>query len=92
LKSLELSHNTELSLLECNDNKLTTLDVSNNKELKSLKCFNNLLTSLDVSENGALSNLDCTNNPFLTEIWLKTGQAIGDFKYDTSVATIKYKD
>jgi hypothetical protein len=47
---------------------------------------------LDVSENVALTYLYCLSNQLLTEIWLKTGQTIAEFYYDTSITTIKYKE
>ena len=31
------------------------------------------------------------SNPYLAEIWLKEGQTISEFTYDTSVAEVKYK-
>ena len=92
LTSLDLSHNTALIQLWCYSNQLTSLDVSKNKVLEYLHCYNNQLTSLDVSQNTALKELSCFSNPALTEIWLKTGQTIHNFSYDTDVATIKYKD
>ena len=91
LTDLDVSRNTELTVLYCQNNLLTSLDVSYNTALVDLDCRNNRLTSLDVSHNRALTGLWCNNNPLLTEIWLKTGQTIEDFKYDTDVATIKYK-
>ena len=92
LTSLDVSHNTALTSLGCFDNQLTSLDVSHNTALTTLYCYNNHLTSLDVSYNTALTSLFCSSNPQLTEIWLKTGQTINYFEYDTSIATIKYKD
>ena len=92
LTSLDVSMNTKLTHLSCDHNQLTSLDVSNNTALIGLDCSDNQLSSLDVSKNTALSDLLCYKNPLLTEIWLKTGQVIQFFSYDTSVATIKYKD
>ena len=91
LTSLDVSKNTSLQYLYCDNNQLTSLDVSNNPALTHLNCSQNQLTSLDVSKNTALQKLYCYNNPNLAEIWLKTGQTIQDFSYDTGVATIKYK-
>ena len=91
LTSLDLSNNTALTSLHCCENQLTSLDVSNNTALTSLFCYSNQLTSLDVSKNTNLYRLDCRSNPYLTEIWLKTGQTIEDMQYDTDIATIKYK-
>ena len=92
LTSLDLNHNSALQILYCYENQLTSLDVSKNTALQNLRCDDNQFPTLDVSKNTALTGLWCNNNPLLTEIWLKTGQTIEDFKYDTDVATIKYKD
>ena len=92
LTSLDISHNTALTQLMCYTNQLTTLDVSNNTALTRLECEDNQLMTLDVSNNTKLRRLWCNNNPDLIEIWLKTGQTINDFSYDTDVATIRYKD
>ena len=92
LTSLDVSQNTALTRLYCYSNQLTSLDVSQNTALIWLYCHSNQLTSMDVSRNLSLNTLSCHNNPSLIEIWMKTGQSIQDFQYDTSVATIKYKD
>ena len=92
LTSLDVTNNTSLSLLICGANQLTSLDVSNNTMLTELSCFYNQLTSLDVSNNSELTCLWCYYNPYLTDIWLKTGQTIQNFIYDSSVAQIHYKD
>ena len=65
--ALDVSRNTQLQKLFCNNNRLTALDVSHNIALTVLSCFNNKLTSLDVSHNRALINLDCSHNliPFI---------------------------
>ena len=92
LTSLDVSQNTALTVLKCYTNQLTSLDVRGCTALKELWCSSNQLTSLDVSKNTALELLYCNSNPTLKQIWLKTGQTIRDFVYDTDVATIKYKD
>ena len=91
LSSLDVSKNIALTMLICDSNQLTSLDVSKNTALTGLSCQSNQLTSLDVSENTALMTMLCNDNPYLTEIWLKTGQTIEGFNYDIEVATIKYK-
>lgn len=48
------------------------------------------LRELDVSWN-PLTYLNCRYNPCLSEIWLKTGQRIGTFYYDSSITSVKYK-
>ena len=92
LMSLDVSQNTGLESLWCEHNQLTRLAMSNNTALTYLTCCDNQLTSLDVSQNTGLKELRCYDNPSLTEIWIKTGQTIGEFEYDINVATIKYKD
>ena len=62
LTSLDVSKNTALTELWCDDNQLTSLDVSKNTALTYLSCDNNQLTSLDVSKNTALTELWCDNN------------------------------
>jgi hypothetical protein len=91
LTSLDVSKNTQLYYLDCGSNQLTSFDLSKNTELMYLLCSSNQLTTLDVSNNTAMIYLACGGNPKLFEIWLKTGQTIQTFMYDTDVATIKYK-
>ena len=62
LTAIDLSHNTQLTELDCSFNELTTLDVSNNTQLDKLYCSGNKLTSLDVSNNTQLTTLFCTRN------------------------------
>ena len=76
----------------CIGNNLSQIDLTDAVSLEELYCSSNQLTSLDVSNCSSLKYLNCTDNPYLTEIWLKTGQTIDSFSYDTAVATIKYKD
>ena len=90
LASLDVSRNTALWQLGCSRNKLTSLDLSKNPALEHLACYNNLLSSLDVSNNPLLKSLWCVNNRFLTAVWLKKGQSIEEFHYDSNT-TIRYK-
>ena len=62
LTTLDLSHNSALTSLNCSSNQLTSLDVSNNTALTYLNCYSNQLTSLDVSNNTALISLNCSSN------------------------------
>lgn len=91
LSSLSVDKDVSLINIGCSYNYLSSLDIQNNTELHSLYCTNNRLESLDVSYNTALHDLYCENNPFLTEIWLKIGQTIADFRYDTAISTVYYK-
>ena len=60
---------TNLSILDCGDNNLTSLDLSANTSLTQLYCYDNNLTSLDVSANTMLTGLDCRGN-ILTDLTL----------------------
>ena len=62
LNSLDVSNNTLLTKLDCNNNLLTSLDLSNNTALTIINCSYNQLTSLDVSNNNALLHIDCSLN------------------------------
>jgi Leucine-rich repeat (LRR) protein len=53
---------TNLAILRCHDNSLTTLDISNNTNLIELGCNNNSLTTLDLTNNTNLTELRCGNN------------------------------
>jgi len=60
IKSLQgLEHFTNLEILYCEYNHLTSLDISKNVYLRILWCSNNQLTSLDISNNVDLATLDC---------------------------------
>jgi hypothetical protein len=63
---LDVSANTVLTTLVCNQNDLVSLDVSSNTELIELKCSQNNLTSLDVSANPALTKLECFINNLMS--------------------------
>lgn len=67
IKSLQGVENfTNLAVLYCEKNALTTLDVSRNKALTMLWCNDNMLTELDVSANSQLVNLICSSNQLTT--------------------------
>ncbi|MFD2822863.1 proprotein convertase P-domain-containing protein [Lacinutrix iliipiscaria] len=53
---------TNLSVLYCHDNYLTTLNVSQNSFLVYLNCSINQLTTLDVSQNSDIISLHCFGN------------------------------
>ena len=91
LTELNLSYYPGLMDLRCEGNKLKSIDLSTNNRLDIFLCDSNQFTSLDLSNNLNLSWVSCRSNPYLTEIWLKTGQVIPSFYYD-SIATIKYKE
>ena len=79
LTTLNVSQNTELKVLYCNDNALADLNLTNNSALETLECGDNELTTLDLSKNtelkyfgcfnSKLSSLDLTNNTNLEELY-----------------------
>ena len=75
LKSLDVSKNTALKVLECGYNQLTSLDVSNNTALTTLHCFRNQLKTLDVSNNKLLKTLNCLANQ-LTSLDVRNNTAL----------------
>lgn len=79
LLTLNLSHNSNLEVLDCSYNDLLeTLDVSGCPELTSLDCNYTSLQKLDVRNNAKLTRLVCfstflrtlniSNNPLLEEL------------------------
>ena len=62
ITAINVSHNTQLTELDCSYNTLSSLDVSHNTQLKTLYCSYNTLSSLDVSKNTQLTELWCFNN------------------------------
>ncbi len=62
ITSLDLSSNTFLRKLYCNDNKLSSLNIANNTYLENIDCTNNLLEELDVTACTNLLMLSCGNN------------------------------
>ena len=50
ITALDISHNTELTVLYCYKNALTTLDVGHNNKLKVLYCYGNKFTSAAIDD------------------------------------------
>ena len=57
---------TNLEVLSCGDNNLTSLDVSKLTKLEDLDCRGNALKKLDVTKNKKLQFLWCSNNQLTT--------------------------
>ena len=53
---------TSLTILNCDENQLTSLDISNNINLTQLFCRFNQLTNIDVTQNTALNIFWCEGN------------------------------
>ena len=78
ISNIDISHNTALQYLWCEQNFLTSLDVSQNLALIHLYCYNNLISSLDVSHNLLLTQFECNNN-FISSLDISHNTAINDF-------------
>ena len=65
LTSLDLSQNTALAIVFCENNQLSSLDLGNNTALSYLRCSGNQLSSLDVSNNTGLTELQCSYNQLI---------------------------
>ncbi|HAB7156120.1 TPA_asm: LPXTG cell wall anchor domain-containing protein, partial [Listeria monocytogenes] len=61
IKELDVTHNTQLYLLDCQAAGITELDLSQNPKLVYLYLNNTELTELDVSHNTKLKSLSCVN-------------------------------
>ncbi len=59
---------TNLNVLNCNRNKLTSVNLSNNKQLEWLIIYSNQLTSLDMTSNTRLKYLRCWQNTTMTSL------------------------
>lgn len=60
--NLNISENTELTLLELSYCSLTSLDISNNEKLTDLRLFGNDIKSLNVSNNNSLIAINLREN------------------------------
>ena len=68
VQTLDVSQNTNLTSLTCDDNMMTDLVLGNNTNLTDLSCSVNLLSTLDLSGVPNLKSLDCGDNMSLTSI------------------------
>ncbi len=75
LKSIDVSKNPKLEILNVAQGKLTSLNVKSNRKLVELKVYDNQLTALDVSSNYMLKRLDCYENQ-LTALDLSSNVAL----------------
>lgn len=57
---------TNLTILRCNQNNLTSLNLASNLDLEYLFCWSNDLTALDLSTNSQLQILYCAENSLTT--------------------------
>jgi hypothetical protein len=86
LTSLELSKNTKLKVLQCQDSPITSLDVSNNTALTELDCGETQITSLDISKNSELKSLFCGRTS-LTSLDISNNTALKHFNCSNTQIT-----
>lgn len=81
LKTLDLSNNKALKLVDCSRNQLTKLDFSPNIALEELTCSDNQLTELNIANgnNMAIEYMNATMNPNLKTIQIDRGFKIPEY-------------
>ncbi len=62
LTALDVSESTNLTYLDCSNNKISALDVRKHVNLTELDCSHNQLSDFDVTQNVSLRELDCRYN------------------------------
>ena len=62
ITELDVSHNSQLTILYCDKNAIISLNVSGNTELKNLDCKENAIASLDLSNCKQLKWVYCNKN------------------------------
>ncbi|BDD06564.1 T9SS type A sorting domain-containing protein [Aureibacter tunicatorum] len=62
LKGLDLSKNTNLTHVRCDNNNLDSLKLPETSTLLELLCNKNNLSKLDISKNPNLNSFNCSNN------------------------------
>lgn len=62
LTSLDLSQNSQLTILDCSVNSISILKVTKNEALIELNCSGNRIHRLEMFKNPNLEKLDCSGN------------------------------
>ena len=81
ITGLDVSHNTGLTELQCDDNNISSLDLTGLTALKWLYCYDNNLSSLNLTGLTALERLICYTNNLSS---IKTSGCISLFSIDCS--------
>ena len=61
IKELDISHNTDLTYLDCSNTEIKELNLIHNIALQDLHCDHTKIKELDISHNTNLTYLDCSN-------------------------------
>ncbi len=81
---------TNLTILDCNHNSISTLDLTALTSLVEVTCNDNQLTSLNVSGLTALGRVDCSNN-LLTSLDLSSATSLGQlWCYNNQLTTLLF--
>ncbi len=62
LATLDLTNATEIKVVDCSMNSLTSFDVTNNRDLDFLNFHKNKVTAIDLTNNAKLKTLNCSFN------------------------------
>jgi len=62
LTAIDPSNNTELTVLSCYSNQISSLDLTKLTKLTNLYCYSNQISSLDLHNNTQLKSLYCAGN------------------------------
>ena len=92
ITDIDLSHNTQMTMLYCEENALSTLDISKNTKLTRLSCQKNALTALDVSHNKLLEYLSCFSNKLKALDVSSNEQLVWLYCYDNDFTTAALDD
>lgn len=91
LTSLNLT-SAKLTVVCCNDNRLSAINVSVCSALEWLYCPGNALIELDLRNNLSLTVLDCTENAGLKKVYLKRNVHDMDMIRKDSHTTVEFID
>ncbi len=92
ITGLNVSNNSGLTYLACDNNNLSSLDITNLTALETLYCYNNNLSSLDLTDLTALMFLNCFNNnlSFLNITNLTALESLSCFGNNLSACALDY--
>ncbi len=88
LAELDVSRNTALTHLYCDNTSISELDVSKNTALTDLYFRNTLIDAIDVSNNTALAELSCIGTSISTLDVSKNAELIVLWCSNTSISTL----
>lgn len=84
--NLDLTPFSEIHVVQCIDNQLTSINVKGLKKLETLECTRGTLTSLDLSTNTALTKLYISKNQ-LTSLDVSANTALKTLSCDNNQLT-----